>query len=281
MQKKVDLHLHSYRSDGSYSPTEIVKKAKEAALSALSLTDHDTVSGLSEAREEAKRLEILFLNGVELSAADDSGEVHILGYGFDSSAPALLSRLEALQENRRRRNEMIVAALCRAGAAVELSEVQALAQGGVLTRAHFAMALKDRGYVTTANEAFERYLNPGRPGYIPRKKMSLEEAVSLIRAAGGVAVLAHPFQYTGDIAVLEAILRRGIAAGLCGMECYYARYDKGQTKTLLHLAKRYGLIATGGSDFHGAFKPGLLIGSGYGNLIVPFSAYEDLLAALE
>jgi len=277
----IDLHMHSTCSDGTFTPTELVREAKASGLTHMALTDHDTVGGVAEAREEALRQGIAFLSGLEISAECQPGTLHILGYGVDETSPPLLERLTAVQRWRDERNPKIVEKLGQLGVALTLPEVEAASGGGLVGRPHFAKVLVDKGYVATRQEAFDRYLAKGRPAYVDKARLSPEESIALIRAAGGVAVLAHPLQLqTPDEATLDAILRALVEAGLQGLECHYRNHTPEDTRRFLALAKRYGLLVTGGSDFHGTNRPGIRLGVGEGELKVPGECWESLTNAL-
>lgn len=243
----IDLHTHSTASDGMLAPAQLVALATERGLSALALTDHDTVAGVAEARAAAEAAGLRFIPGVELSTFVDAGEVHMLGYFVDPADPTLLDALAQFREAREGRAETIVARVTAAGAPISLERVVALAAGGSIGRPHVARALVEAGHATSVNDAFERWLVRGRPGYVERFKLTPSAAVRLIRAAGGVPVLAHP--HSADD--LKTLLPDLLAAGLVGIECYYGDYDELRKQEYLALAARHGLIATGGTDFHG------------------------------
>ena len=274
----IDLHMHSTCSDGTFSPTALVREVKAAGVSHMALTDHDTVVGLAEAREEAARQGVAFLGGLEISAELQPGTMHILGYGFDEGSAHLRERLEYVQRARRERNPKIIANLEGLGFEIRLEEVAARAGGEVLGRPHFAQVMLDKGYVESTQEAFDKYLAKGKPAYMDKERLSPGESVSVIRSAGGVAVLAHPLQLkAGRGGDLEAIVRRLMDLGLEGLECFYRNHSKEDTQACLGLTLKHGLIATGGSDFHGANRPGIRLGTGEGNLHVPIECWDRLV----
>ena len=253
----IDLHTHSTASDGVLSPTALIAYAAERGVRVLGLTDHDTVSGIAEARAAGEERNVEVVPGVELSTQVNGREVHILGYFIDATDAAFIARLEELAARRRVRIERMVARLGEIGVPLDPARVFELAGTGSIGRPHVARAMIERGYVASVSEAFDRYLARDRPGYVPRQPFSPEEAVSLIRGTGGVPVLAHPGT-TGDI---EGTLDRLEPVGLLGVEVYYGEYDHETRQALKAVADRRGLIATGGSDFHGlGFKPGRDIG---------------------
>ncbi len=270
-----DLHTHTTASDGTLAPAELVQQARLAGLSAVGITDHDTMAGLAEAAEAGQRWGITVVPGVELSTDATGREVHILGYHCRPDAEPLTSLLAAMRIQRRQRVERIVAALERAGIALTIEDVLAMAPPGAggpesLGRPHVARALVYRGYAATVSEAFERFLASGRPGYVPRSKLHPVEAVRHIRAAGGVAVLAHP-GLMGDDSILPQLL----AAGLQGLEVWYPDHTPEQTERYLRLARDLHLIATGGSDYHGRGERWAVLGA----VTAPDEAVERLAAA--
>lgn len=242
-----DLHTHTTASDGTLAPAALVRCAHAAGVTSLAVTDHDTFAGLAEADAEARRLGLTFVPGVELSTDATGREVHVLGYFCRAGGGPLAELLGEMRAARWRRIEEIVSRLRSAGAPVSLERVAAIAGDGAAGRAHVARALVEAGCAGSVSEAFELYLLPGRPGYVPRRKLHPAEAVRCVVEAGGVAVLAHPGLIGGDEIIPELV-----AAGLRGIEAYYPAHDPGQVEAYLALADRLGLIATGGSDFHGA-----------------------------
>ena len=243
----VDLHTHSTASDGALAPAALVELAGARGLRVLGLTDHDTTAGLAEARAAAGPLGLRLVPGVELSTHVETGEVHVLGYFVDPAHPDLVVALARFREAREDRAGRIVERLRAAGAPIAYERVLAFAGGGSIGRPHVARALIEAGHATSIGDAFERYLVRGRPGYVERYRLTPPDAVRLIRAAGGVPVLAHPH----SAADLAALLPELVAAGLGGLECYYGDYDEPRKRELLALAARYDLVPTGGTDFHG------------------------------
>ncbi|MGH2531871.1 MAG: PHP domain-containing protein [Thermomicrobiales bacterium] len=270
----VDLHSHSTVSDGLLAPAALVQEAKRRGLRVLGLTDHDTLDGLAEAEAEAATLGIELVPGVELSTDLGRHEAHILGYFVDRDEPDLLAGLDWFAQKRRERIERIVAKLRGLGIRIELDRVRELAGVGTIGRPHVARALIEAGYVASITDAFDRFLTPGRPAFVARQKVSPEEGVVLIRKGGGVPVLAHPYS-TGDV---EGILARLVPAGLLGLETWYGEYDEEERAELHRLADQWGLIPTGGSDYHGPrFKPGRELGGPP----VPYEAVERLRSSAE
>lgn len=246
-----DLHTHSTASDGQYTPTELVQLAKERGLDVLALTDHDTVDGLEEAVQAGEQAGIRVIRGIELSAKEYP-TFHILGYGFDSEAPALFNLCRELKEGRDQRAPRIIAFLEEQGVRIPLSEVEELAGGQIVGRPHFAQVLTKHDYVSSTREAFERYLDTKEfHRRVERPKPPAQVCVETIRAAGGKASLAHPYQIGVDDEKLEDIVRELAGFGLDAIECYYPKHTPEQQLFYLHLAEKYNLHVTGGSDFHG------------------------------
>lgn len=277
----IDLHTHSTCSDGTFTPAQLVREAKAAGLTHLSLTDHDTTDGVAEAREEAAAQGIGFIGGLEISAEYQPGTMHILGYGFREGDPVLKERLRYVRRCREERNPKIGQNLRDMGFEVSMEEVAAASGGGLIGRPHFARVLLDKGYVPSLQEAFDLYLAKGRPAYVDKVRLSPEESLAVIRNAGGVAVLAHPLQLKlGRDGELAAAVKRLVDLGLQGIECYYRNHAAEDTEAILALAQKLGLIATGGSDFHGSNRPHIRLGVGEGNLCVPGSSWADLCRML-
>ena len=276
MSKTIDLHTHSYCSDGSMSPTQLVLHAKEQGLSAIALTDHDTVAGLPEARRAARDCGLELINGIEFSVIAEKGETHILGYFIDDSDPLLLSVIDELMEDRRSRNRMVSENLKKLGMPVSVEEARAEANSEVIGRAHFAKVMVKKGYVGSVKEAFDRVLSPGQPGFFPSLRAQAHQAIEWIRHAGGIAVAAHLHhtQRQGD--ELEAFIRELKGYGLQGVEGYYSEYTPQQHQEFCDLAKKLDLVITGGTDFHGQMKPHIAIGKGFGGLEIPYGLLEPM-----
>ena len=273
----IDLHCHSTFSDGSFTPSQLVEMGAAAGLSALALTDHDTLAGLGEFQAAGEGAPLRTIPGIELSVDWDCGQMHMLGYWMDPADPALSGELEWVRDGRAARNRKILENLNSLGFAMTWEEVRARAgdRGGV-GRPHFAGVMIEKGYATDKNEVFDKWLGDGKPGYADRPRLTAERAIALIRGAGGVAVLAHPFTVRVGrerIAQLVGELRE---MGLSGMECYYSEHSADLTKEFLALAAATGLVPTGGSDFHGAMTPGVSLGTGMGGLNVPDETVESL-----
>lgn len=273
----IDLHTHSYCSDGTFSPEGIVLLAKKEGLSAVALTDHDTIDGIALFMEAGAKHGVETVPGVEFAALwpkYSRPEIHIVGLGFAPSAPVLQERMEEIRESRSRRNEKMARKLTAAGLPVTLEEVAANAGGEIITRAHFANVLLEKGYIKTRKDAFFRYLLPGMPGYAEREFLTPARCIQTIKQAGGAAVLAHPTLYALSETQLEELCRELASEGLDGMECMYSTYTPAQTKAMRRLAVRVGLLPSGGSDFHGENKPDIHLGRGLGKLRIPYEYWE-------
>ncbi|WP_366921760.1 PHP domain-containing protein [Metallumcola ferriviriculae] len=245
----VDLHTHTTASDGAVSPEELVKLALTAGLHAIAVTDHDTVGGLAAAEEAAAKLPIKVIPGIEISTDWQDEEIHALGYFIDYNCQKLQKVLDILAEERFQRGKKMVSKLRRIGILISWARVQHLAKEGVVGRPHVAQAMLEEGYVGNISEAFRKYLSKGQVGYVCRMKLTPAEAVKLIRDAGGVPVLAHPGLLRNHHKLGEIISK-----GFQGIEVYYPQHDSEQVRLYLTLAQQYGLVVTGGSDFHGASR---------------------------
>lgn len=276
----VDLHAHTTASDGSMSPKELVRHAKDLGLVAVAVTDHDTIDGIKEAVEEGEKQGIEVIAGLEISA-DFDPEMHMLGYFFDDSYLNLRVTLDRLKENRNERNPKIIRKLNELGFNVTMEEVVAKTKGDVIGRPHIAKVMVEKGYVTSVAEAFAKYLSSGRPAYFKKDKLTPVEGIREITEAGGIPVLAHPIHLGMDRSELDILLSELAHSGLKGMEVYYVDNNDSETAYLAELAQKHNLIATGGSDFHGIFKPDIELGKGRGNLEIPYDAVEKLKALLK
>lgn len=250
MKLRADLHTHSTASDGQYTPSQLAHLAKERGMEVWALTDHDTVEGLEEAIQTGEGLGLRVVRGIELGAAEYK-DLHILGYGFDPGAPALAALCRRMKDSRNERKYRIVDFLKEKGVDIDLAEVEALAGGDIISRPHFARVMVDRGYVATTREAFERYLDTKEYQRIERFKADARTCIEAIRAGGGIAALAHPYQLRFEDEKLEVLVKTLREYGLEAIECHYPRHTPEQTAFYLALAKKYALHVTGGSDFHG------------------------------
>ncbi|HHY94491.1 MAG TPA: PHP domain-containing protein [Firmicutes bacterium] len=278
-----DLHVHTTASDGTWEPAEVVEEAAKRGLQAVAITDHDTVNGVASACQAGERWGVAVVPGIELgaeapahgvTAADEvtaAQEVHILGYFIDPGSPALREVLENLVAGRRARAEHMLVRLEELGCPIRAGEIERLAKGGVPTRAHVARAMVGAGWVSSMADAFALYLDRGRPAYVPRVHLTPVEAVRLVQAAGGCAVLAHPGLLRNDW-FLPGLVEQGLA----GIEVWYPEHDPGTVAHYLRLCARYGLIASGGSDCHG---PGSGHGTRLGTIRVDVEVIDGLRRA--
>jgi hypothetical protein len=268
MISRVDLHLHTTASDGQFSPSELVAMALERNLLVIAITDHDTTAGIAEALEAARGTGLEVIPGVEISCDVPHEEVHLLGYYFDHHHPALQGKLRAMRDARLRRAKGMVAKLTSLGLPLPWEMVAELAGDGSVGRPHVAQSMLKMGYVASTGEAFDLYIGRNGPAYVERYKISLLDAVSLIKEAQGLPVLAHPLKATHFLPSL-------VEGGLVGLEVYYNRYSPEDIRELATLARKFDLIPTGGSDFHG---PDVLDTVEMGGVWVPMESVERLQA---
>ncbi len=281
MSSFVELHCHSTASDGTLSPAAVVTLAHRSGLSALALTDHDTVAGVGEAASAAGSLGLDFISGIEISANYPApGTMHILGYGVDPANPQLRSLTEDLIAGRDNRNPQIVSKLNALGVSITMSEWQDEAKGTVLGRPHLAAILHRKGYVSSIKQAFDKYIGQGAPAYADKERLSPRQAIERIVASGGVPVLAHPVQLrTNNDAELQRILKDLLDLGLAGLEVIHSDHSAELIEKYTSLADRMGLIKTGGSDFHGSNKKDIQLGLARGcNRRIPRACFDDLVA---
>jgi hypothetical protein len=284
----IDLHTHSTVSDGSEPPASISEMAAAAGCSAVALTDHDSLDGLAEAREAAAQAGITLVPGCEVSCRKPppppgrpaiGGSVHVLVYFVEPGDGPLQDELVGLRRDRAERNLRLRARLAELGVPVDYDAIVAEAGGEAgLGRPHFARALVRAGAAADMDDAFDRFLADGRAAYVPKARLSPTDVARLAVASGGIAVLAHPLTLGLDPSSLEGLVGELAEAGLGGIEAIYGRYSTDQRRALRRMAQRRGLVATGGSDYHGTFKPDLAVGTGMGDLDVPDSALEELAA---
>lgn len=273
----IDLHTHSTGSDGTLRPAELAALAAAEGLSAVALTDHDTLDGIPEFLAAAREHRLRAVAGVEISVEFSSGTMHLLGYDFRCDDPHLAELLRQMREGRAARNAQILDRLAERGMPLSADEVAAFAGGEVVGRPHIAQAMVARGYVKDQAEAFERWLAKGRPAYVQRYRPGAAEAIATITGAGGVAVLAHPVSLQIGETALIALLRQLRELGLRGLEAHHPEHPPALRQRYMELARDLGLVATGGSDFHGAIKPAIRLGRGFGDLRVPAEALDRLL----
>ena len=280
---RIDLHIHTTASDGTMTPAEVISQADRLKLKAISITDHDTVAGSEEAFRCGIPPSLGFLTGVEISAAPPpfypgSGSFHLLGYSIRLDDTQLNQTLAKLRQARKSRNPAIISRLNELGIPLTLDEVLQEAGDGQLGRPHIAKVLVKRGVATTIDEAFDELLAAGRPAYVDKYRIDCAQAIRIVLAAGGIPVLAHPglldFTTEDQFDRLTAGLKE---MGIQGIEVYYSEHTPDQTRFFADLAQRHDLLMTGGTDFHGTIQPEIKMGSGRGNLCVPYELYEKLI----
>jgi predicted metal-dependent phosphoesterase TrpH len=276
---RLDLHLHTTYSDGSLSPTDVLALAQRAGVIALAITDHDTVDGIPEALDAGRQLGIEVIPGIEISSRYKNSELHVLGYFLDWKSTDLSRHTAQLQASRHVRNPRIIEKLNKLGLDITYEEVKGLAASESVGRPHIARILMEKGYVSSAKEAFDRYLAEGAAAYVPRELPSPAEAIAWIRTAGGIPVLAHPTWVTESAEGLYKLCETLKSEGLGGIEAHYSTHKPEQTSQFLNIARRLDLLVTGGSDFHGITKPDIEVGVGRGRLAVPEKLLEPLKKA--
>lgn len=292
----VDLHVHSTKSDGTLTPTELVDYAREKKLKAFALTDHDTIDGLEEAMEYAERMRKQAVKdgtissrnpvpevipGIEFSTEYQGKDIHIVGLYIDYKNPFFLNHLQGFLDSRTLRNQKMCARLQEAGIDITYEALLQEFPDSVITRAHYAKYMLQHGYIKSLKEAFDRYVGDNCPCYVPREKVTPAQAVELILAADGIPILAHPVLYRMSDARLDSLVAELKEAGLIGIEAIYSTYTAGEERRMRGLAQKYHLLISGGSDFHGSNKPGLDLGKGYGKLIVQGGVLSDIKRSLK
>ncbi len=273
----VDLHVHSTKSDGSYTPSELVDYALEKGLTAFALTDHDTTAGIDEAVKAAEGRPIEVIPGIEFSSEYEGKDIHIVGLYIDHKSDFFKRRLTNFVNGRIIRNKEMCRRLTKHGVPVTYEELEAEFPGSVITRAHYARYLLNHGYTKSLKEAFDRYIGDRAPCFVPRKKITPMRAVEIILKAGGIPILAHPILYRMSDARLDKLVATLKNMGLIGIEAIYSTYSTGEERQIRTLAAKYDLCISGGSDFHGKAKPGLDLATGYGKLFIP----EEILTTLK
>ncbi len=283
---KIDLHIHSTASDGSLSPLEILALAQKLNLGAIAITDHDTINGSKDALAFGIPPYVKFLTGVEISASPPPffhcpGSFHILGYAINLDDPVLNHTLALLQESRKNRNPKIIELLNRMGIELTLNEVRNEVGECQLGRPHIACLMVKKGFAQSIDKAFDKYLAKGKPAYVDKYRIDCGRAIEIILGTGGIPVLAHPFllQIKND-EVLENLIITLTEMGLKGIEVYYPEHTPERIAYYTEIANRHGLLITGGTDFHGSIKPEIKMGSGKGNLFIPYELYEKLISSL-
>ena len=274
-EQRVDLHAHSTASDGTYTPTELVQLAADLGLRAVAITDHDTVAGVPEALEAGRRLGIEVVPGIEISSDYLDTGAHILGYFVDPDSPALQEVIDWFIEERVTRNQAIVDKLAADGYPISIPELEEKFPNTMLGRPHIGQLLMEKGYISSVSEAFDRWLDDGKPYFVERRHLPAEDSIRLINKSGGVAVIAHPLEYGYDRSGIEQLIRTGRELGAVGVECHYSGYTAEEETMLEGFAKAHGMVITGGSDFHGDRKK-YQLGTGTGEMKVYYQSVVDL-----
>ena len=289
----VDLHVHSTKSDGTLTPTELVNYAIEKGLSAFALTDHDTTEGIDEAlavaakhneeiaNGEIQGLPLEIIPGIEFSTEYMGKDIHILGLYIDYNSPAFKEKIQEFVDSRILRNQKMCKSLASDGIDITYEKLLEENPNAVITRSHYAKYLLNHGYTTSMKEAFERYIGDHCKHFIPREKITPMQAVELINEVGGLAFLAHPTLYHMSDRVLEGLIKELKEAGLAGIEAVYCTYTQGEEAQMRKFASKYDLLISGGSDFHGSIKPKLDLAVGYGKLFIPESILNDIKLAIK
>ena len=279
MGKYIDLHSHSTASDGTLSPRELMNLAEEANLSAIALTDHDTVDGIKEFMLEKSSVERVA--GIELAAAYKNIELHIVGLFIDYENPMLISQMDYLVSERNDRNKRMIKALNNLGIDITINDLEKNAKGNIITRAHYANVLAEKGYVKHKDEAFKKYISYGKPGYVKRETLTPKSAIDTIRKAGGIPVLAHATLYGFGYLEIHNAVKELKEYGLMGIEAIYSTYTPKQEVEIRKICKSFGLLESGGSDFHGDNKPDIKLGTGRGNLMIPEMFLDEMKKILK
>lgn len=278
MKRAIDLHIHTTASDGSCSPSEVVNIAVKAGLCAIAITDHDSVDGVEEAATAAAGTGLEVVPGVEISVGD-TDDIHILGYYIDTQNSRLSETLEILKESRERRNRQLIKRLREEGFDITYDEVKEHTGAVNMGRLHIAQTLKDKGMISDYRKLFKNYIGIGQKNYVKREKISEREGIEAIKAAGGLAFLAHINYIKKPAQELDFIVKKLKSHGLDGIEAYYSGYTPQTEAAAISLAERNGLLKSGGTDFHGVQRKGVYMGTGRGNMCVPYSLLEEIKRA--
>ena len=283
---KADLHLHSNASDGTDTPDALMKICADAGLEGVALMDHDTLSGIGQARQTADDLGIAFIPGTELSVDHEVLDgsmikIHMLAYGIEPDSGPLRDKLEWLRQGRDERNPKILEKLCDLGYDICTDDVLEQVEGASVGRPHIADALIAKGYFTDRNQVFDGLLNDGGAAYVERSRLTATEAIELATASGGATVIAHPLTMNIHGDPFVNVLKELITVGLVGIEAHHPTHAPALRDSLTELAKDMGIIATGGSDYHGTGKTGYSVGTGKGDLKIPEDAFERIQQAIK
>lgn len=276
MNSLIDLHTHSTASDGTLTPTELLSLAKEQHLKAIALTDHDTTAGLEEAEQAAIKNHIELVSGIEFSSTWKNTSVHIVGLDFNWKNAGFQEALAKFQSSRTRRNIKMIALLQKEGFHISMESVQNAFPNSTCTRANLARFLVDNGEIPSMREAFDRYLGDHAKCYVPREEVTPAQTIDLIHQCGGIAVFAHPVLCRFSMPRLEELILELKKSNLDALEVFYSTYTHSDQTSMARLAEKYQLKSSGGSDFHGSNKPLIHLGTGKGNLKIPYTVLESL-----
>ena len=277
----IDLHTHTNKSDGTLSPEELIRLAKETGLKAIAVTDHDTVAGVREAIAAGEKYNIRVVPAIEISTEADGYDVHVVGLFIDIDNPELRSFLSYMNHVRSERNLKMIDMLSTIGLDIHRSDFPELETDTVMTKGNMAREIVKKGYASSTREAIEKYLKKGAPAYVPRRQALPGQAIDAIHAAGGKAFIAHFHQIVrGDVDKSEEYCRTFLKAGADGLETRYSEFDDELNLRAEKIASDFGCLRSGGSDYHGVIKPDISLGTGMGNLHVPDSFLDDIEASL-
>ena len=277
--KIVDLHTHTNESDGSFSPEELMAEANRTGLSAIAITDHDSISGIRKAMPFAEQYQIELIPGIELSTDYNGKEIHVVGLYIDIENEHFLEKIKEFKENRDNRNAIMVENLQKEGFSITMEALKAENPDCVITRANIARFLYEHGMIPSIQTAFEKYIGDHCKCYVNRFKITPMDAVRFIKEAGGTAILAHPLLYHMSDAILQKLVDEMKEAGLDGIEAIYSTYTPSEERQMKEFARKNQLLISGGSDFHGTTKPKLNLATGYGKLYIPYSVLEEIKKA--
>ena len=278
MHRLIDLHIHTTASDGTYSPSNMVRLAKRVGLSAVAITDHDTVDGVDEAVETAAEIDMELVPGVEIGVGE-TDNIHILGLFIDNKNVEIVKIMEVLKKNRLERNKKMIDLLKKQGFDISYDKVAEYSNSNIIGRIHIAKYLQSIGTVNDYRKIFRQYIVEGQSAYVSQEKLSEEEGINAILNSGGVPVLAHISYFRKSDEEIDKNVKRLKEHGLMGIEVYYSGYNRHTQELAFELAKKYDLLKSGGSDFHGGNRSGVYMGKGRGNMAVPYSYYEKLKSA--
>jgi len=272
----IDLHAHTSASDGTYSPKELVTLAKSEGIEAIAITDHDTIEGVPEALEAGEKIGLEVIPGVEISIDHQPGSMHVLGLFLDIKNKKLIEYLTGLQTSRSSRNPKIIEKLNELGLAISMEDVQKISGGGQVGRPHIAAALLQDGYVSSNQQAFDKYLKKGAIAYFERNRLTREETVDMIHGAGGLVILAHPHTLGVNGSSFSYLMSELKEVGFDGLEVFYNSHSQTDEDRLMKIVDKNGFIISGGTDFHGQNKPSIKLGVGYGNMAIPYEVLQEM-----